>query len=159
MSKEKLPTTIHLLPSNSFRGGFLVLILSGFGFLPGGAGDLLRPIDESLPFRSGTGALALKDGFLWVIWLASTFLRPAVTADPLLSCSNTAPISPPAFPFGGGGGGSWSKLGSGGGGGGGGGPPAPGAGGAEGAAAPPAFTSFRAWAASTPSLFQVTPVR
>lgn len=42
-------------------------MLSGFGFLPGGAGLLLRPIDPVLSLRVGTGALARNDGFLCVI--------------------------------------------------------------------------------------------
>ena len=36
---------IHLLPSSSFRGGFLVRILSGLGFLEG-TGDLPLEAEE-----------------------------------------------------------------------------------------------------------------
>lgn len=55
---------IHLFPSSSFRGGFFVRMLSGFGFLPGGAGDFPRPLDVWLSLRVGTGACALREGFL-----------------------------------------------------------------------------------------------
>jgi hypothetical protein len=74
---------------------------------------------------SGTVELARREGFLCVICDLSTFLSPAVTDSPRLSCSNTAPMSEPpeaaafvvlAWALG-------SKVGRGGGGGGGGGAP------------------------------------
>ena len=72
----------------------------------------------------GTVLPALKAGFLWVISLLSTFLKPLVTSSPRLSSANTAATPPAAgagaAPAGGGGG----ATGGGGGGGGGGGPPA-----------------------------------
>lgn len=82
--------------------------------------------------EAGTTLLALKAGFLWVISLLSTFLRPRVTSEPLLRSANSAAWPPAgaagAEPAGGGGGGP----GGGGGGGGGGGPPAEATGGADG---------------------------
>ncbi len=156
-------TIIHLFPSSSFRGGFFVRILSGFGFV-GGVGLLLRPMLLELSLLcGGTGACVRRDGFLCVIWLGSTFFRPDVTDSPLFNSSNTAPMSG-AFvpPLGGGGGGggppALSKVGRGGGGGGGG-PPLAGGGAGE----PfvefesPDLTSRSACAASVPWLFQVTP--
>lgn len=123
-------TTIHLLPSSSFLGGFFVRRLSGFGFFPGGApGELLRPIEEELLLRSGTTAPALKVGFLCVICEASTFFKPEVMADPLLRSANTALMSATGAFFAAGAGG---RPGGGGGGGGGGGPPADGRGGGAG---------------------------
>ena len=88
LNKEVL-TIIHLLPSNSFFGGFLVRMVSGFR---GGAGLLPRR-EPLLSLRVGTGACARNDGFLCVIWLASTFLRPFVTSAPLFKLSNTAFMS------------------------------------------------------------------
>lgn len=73
---------IHLLPSRSLRGGFLVRKLSGLGFLLG-CGDLDR--DERLLWESErveTGALARRDGFLWVCDEGETFRRCEVTASP-----------------------------------------------------------------------------
>ena len=59
----------HLLPSSSFRGGFLVLMLSGLGFFPG-IGDFPRPDAElTLVCESdlvGTVAPARNEGFLCV---------------------------------------------------------------------------------------------
>lgn len=40
-------TMIHLFPSSFFTGGFLVRMLSGFGFFPG-AGLFPRDIEETL---------------------------------------------------------------------------------------------------------------
>jgi len=54
---------IHLLPSSSILGGFLVRMASGLGFLPG-AGLLPR---RELSLRVGMGALARSEGFLCVI--------------------------------------------------------------------------------------------
>ena len=91
-SREGDLTTIHLLPSSSFFGGFLVRMLSGFGFLPGGAGDF--PLIESeLPFRSGTLLCERSDGFLCVICDASTFFKDLVMASPWFNWSKTAPMS------------------------------------------------------------------
>jgi len=62
-------TINHLFPTNSFFGGFFVRMLSGFGFLPGGTG-LLALEELALPVLSlllGTGAVARREGFLWVI--------------------------------------------------------------------------------------------
>lgn len=58
---------IHLLPSNSFLGGFFVRKLSGFGFLPGGAGETPRPVEDELSLRCGTVDPARNEGFLCVI--------------------------------------------------------------------------------------------
>lgn len=44
---------------------------------------------------AGTVFPALRDGFLWVISLLSTFLNPLVTSSPRLSSANTA-AAPPA---------------------------------------------------------------
>ena len=119
---------IHLLPSSSFRGGFFVRMLSGFGLLPG-TGDLPRL--ERLPCDSdrerGTAELARREGFLCVCCEGSTFRRLAVTDSPLESSSKMAPMSDGALRAevvvfadigGGGGGGGLSNFGSGGGGGG-----------------------------------------
>jgi len=115
----------HLFPSSSFRGGFFVLMLSGFGFFPG-ARLLPRPTDETLDWlslRVGTVAPARNEGFLCVISFGSTFRKPFVTASPLFSSENTAP-RPLAAAVGAAGFSSISNLGAGpGGGGGGGGPP------------------------------------
>ena len=151
-------TTIHLVPSSSFLGGFFVRMLSGLGFLPGGAGLLLRS-DPELSLRFGTGAPARNDGFLCVIWLGSTFFSPFVTASPLFSSSNTAPISVAgAFTLGAGGrpggggpgGGGIPPEGGGGGGGG---------GGTDEASGPESafLISFRASLTSAPFLFHATP--
>ena len=43
---------------------------------------------------SGTTALALKLGFLWVISLLSTLRKPFVTASPLFSSAKTAAVPP-----------------------------------------------------------------
>jgi len=56
-------TIIHLFPSNSLLGDFFARILSGFGFFPGGVGDLPRS-EVWLLLRAGTGACVRKDGFL-----------------------------------------------------------------------------------------------
>jgi hypothetical protein len=123
-------TIIHLLPSSFLTGGFLVRMLSGFGFLPG-AGLLPRDIEDTLDWlslRVGTVAPARNDGFLCVIWSALTFRRPFVTASPLFSSLNTAP-SPPASCTGAAFGSS-NFIGGGGG---------PGGGGGGGAPAPAAF--------------------
>lgn len=73
----------HLLPSISLRGGFLVRILSGFGFLPG-MGDLPRSdvCDEERLGAEGVIEEARSDGFLCVISVLSTFRRPEVTDSP-----------------------------------------------------------------------------
>lgn len=157
-------TMIHLLPSNSFFGGFFVLKLSGLGFLPGGAGlDPLPRLDE-LSLRCGTVAPARSDGFLCVIWSAETFLSPDVTPSPLFRSANTAPMSAGLLfaadgiggklPGGGGGPGGGGMLPEGGGPGGGGGTE-PDAGAAD---APPDLISFSACAASTPCGFHCTPL-
>lgn len=59
-------STTQRLPSSSFRGGFLVRMDSGLGFLPGGAGLLLLS-ELLLSLRVGTGADARREGFLCVI--------------------------------------------------------------------------------------------
>jgi hypothetical protein len=79
-SQEDEHTMIHLFPSSSFLGGFLVRMLSGLGFV--GGEDL---VELWLLLLIGTGAAALKEGFLCVCCEGSTFLRPEVTASPLLS--------------------------------------------------------------------------
>jgi hypothetical protein len=153
---EERRTIIHLLPSSSFLGGFLARMLSGLGFLPGGAG--LLPRAAALP--SGTVDPARSDGFLCVISDLSTFRRPAVTASPLLSSEKTAPMPPAAA-----GSAAFCTLilrtggGPGGGGGGGGGPPAAGAGARAGAggAGGAALTDLAASAAGTPLGFQGLP--
>lgn len=89
MDDEALLTISHLLPSSSFFGGFLVRMLSGFGFLPG-MGLLARPRLDVLSLRVGTVAPARNEGFLCVISSLLTFLRPLVTASPLLSSLKTA---------------------------------------------------------------------
>lgn len=119
---------IHLLPSNSFFGGFFVRKLSGLGFLPGGAGECPL-VDEVLSLRSGTTEVDRNDGFLCVICDGSTFFNPDVTFSPFWRSANTAPMSvAAAFGFGGGG-----RPPGGGGGGGGAAPPMPGSGGGGGA--------------------------
>jgi hypothetical protein len=152
-------TMIHLLPSNSFRGGFFVRKLSGLGFLPGGAGELLRPIEEELLLRSGTTAPARNVGFLCVICEASTFFSPEVMPSPRCRSAKTAPMSAAGAFF--------AEVGGrpgGGGGGGGGGPPAAGAGsgGAGGTADFTPDSSAATWrnasAASTPWGFHWTPL-
>ena len=113
---------IHLLPSSSIRGGFLVRILSGLGRLPG-TGDL-PPLDCESERVGGTAAPARREGFLCVCCEGSTLRRPAVTASPFESWSNTAPMSEvgrrdvlvPLTGIGGGGGGPF-RAGIGGGGG------------------------------------------
>jgi hypothetical protein len=62
---DSKPTMNHLFPSSSFRGGFFVRMLSGFGFFPG-AGLLPRRDDKLLwlSLRCGTVAPARNDGFL-----------------------------------------------------------------------------------------------
>lgn len=150
-------STIHLLPSSSFRAGFLLRILSGLGFLPG-RGDLLDVCEDDREGAEGTAAEARREGFLWVCE-GSTFLRLEVTEEPCEIWSNMALmpsegfLETPLVGMGGGGGGP-SKEGRGGGGGG------PGV--EEGEetdleAVCPALTSLRASMASMPSLFQVTP--
>lgn len=147
----------HLFPSSSFLPSFFVLMLSGFGFVPGPLLLWLLKLSE-LFVLSGTAPLALKPGFLCVIWLLSTFLSPAVTDSPLFNASKTAPISPD---LGFGGAGKASNVGMGGGGGGGGGPPAPPGGGGGGAGAPltagVSSLDFKASARSTPLLFHWIP--
>lgn len=115
----------HLLLSNSFRGGFLVRMFSGF--LPG-SGDF--PREERLFWLSertgaeGTALPARREGFLWVCEEGSTLRSLEVTASPLEISSKTAPISLEPLeverPLGGigGGGGALSNFGRGGGGGG-----------------------------------------
>lgn len=131
-------------------------MLSGFGFFPGGAGLLLRS-DPELSLRVGTGAVARNDGFLCVISLGSTFFNPFVTASPLFSSSNTAPMSAAgALTLGVGG------I-PGGGGPGGGGIPAGGSGGGggmfvDGALEEALLTCCIASFASMPFLFHATPV-
>jgi hypothetical protein len=74
-------TTSHLLPSRASFGGFLPASAAGFvgrtGFLA----------------AAGTTADARSSGFLCVISLLSTFLRPLVTSPP--SSANRPP--PPPF--------------------------------------------------------------
>lgn len=151
-------TTIHLLPSSSFLGGFFVRKLSGFGFLVGPLGDVPLVEDELL-LRSGTTAVVRKDGFLCVICDASTFLRPDVMAAPLFRSAKTAPISAAGAFFAPGAGG---RPGGGGGGGGGGAPPDGGNGGAGGPEDADLVAGFEASArasfASTPCGFQATPL-
>jgi hypothetical protein len=141
-------TIVHLFPSSSFLGGFLTRMLSGLGFLPGAG--LFPRTDAS---RSGTVDEARKAGFLCVISDLSTFLRPFVTASPLLSSEKTAPR-----PLGEGS--SLTSLicrtGAGpGGGGGGGGPPADGTG--EGAAGGAAARDLATSSAGRPLGFHGTP--
>ena len=69
---------------------------------------------------SGTTALALKLGFLWVISLLSTLRKLFVTASPLFSSAKTAAAPPPevlgvgaATAGGGGGGGEFPAAGPG----------------------------------------------
>lgn len=76
----------HLLPDNSFLGGFFTLMLSGLGFFPGAG--LLPRLPESF---SGTVDPARREGFLCVISDLSTRRKLFVTASPLLSSENTAP--------------------------------------------------------------------
>ena len=144
---------VHLLPSSSFFGGFLTRMLSGLGFLLGVG--LLPRTDPSF---SGTVEFARKDGFLCVISDLSTFLRPLVTASPLLSSEKTAPKPPPSCA-----GAALVSLiwrtggGPGGGGGGGGGPPAAGAGAAGGAAGGAALRALDTSSAGRPLGFHGMP--
>lgn len=113
----------HLLPSNFLIGGFLVLILSGLGFLPGaGLFPRFEPILDWLSLLVGTVAPALSEGFLCVICSALTLRSPLVTSAPLFNSEKTAPKPALAFVcFGAGFDGMSLKTGGGGGGGGGGG--------------------------------------
>lgn len=106
---------IHLLPSSSFFGSFLggddedgvsrdavleedVLfcrMLGGLGLISG-PGLRERVMSGLVEAVSGTVLPARREGFLCVICDLSTLRRPAVTDSPLLSCSKTAPMSPPA---------------------------------------------------------------
>jgi hypothetical protein len=68
---------------------------------------------------AGTVLPARREGFLCVISLLSTFLRPLVTSEPRLISANTAATPPPAAGAAAGGGGGAGGPGGGGGGGGG----------------------------------------
>lgn len=143
----------HLLPSNFLTGGFLVRMLSGFGFLPGAG---LFPRLDWLSLRSGTLDPARREGFLCVIWSLDTFFKPLVTSSPLFNSEKTAPIEPLAgaeltsLMTGGGGG-------PGGGGGGGGGPPDV-ATGVEVAGTPAEASFLSASSTDTPLAFQGMPL-
>lgn len=115
----------HLLPSRSLRGGFLLRMLSGLGFLLG-MGDFAREdvCDDDRLGAEGAGADVRRVGFLWVISDLSTLRSPEVTLEPREIWSKTAPMSEEpdrgVLPFGaiGGGSGRPSNEGRGGGGGG-----------------------------------------
>ena len=76
-------STIHLLPSRSLRAGFLLRMLSGFGFFPG-SGDLPRLDDweEERDGADGTADVVRREGFLCVWDDGSTFRRCDVTDSP-----------------------------------------------------------------------------
>ena len=112
---------------DSMRNAILVSKVEGsttiISIVPEGLDEHTEDSPGAAGVLAGTVPPALSAGFLCVIWLLSTFLKPFVTSSPLFSCSNTA-VMPPAAgagaPVAGGGGGP----GGGGGGGGGGAPPA-----------------------------------
>ena len=96
-------------------------MLSGLGFLSGR--EEVEVWDAERTGPDGTVLCDRKEGFLWVICEASTFLRFDVTSEPRDISLKTPPMSGvpplPVEPLTGiDGGGGLSKLGSGGGGGG-----------------------------------------
>lgn len=105
---ENEHTISHLFPSKTNLGGLLPANAAGFagraGFFPAAMDISVNPVYVELRMilyipggvgEPGTVCPALNDGFLCVISLLSTFLRPLVTSSPRLSSANTA-ATPPA---------------------------------------------------------------
>lgn len=104
-NRSKTLTMTHLVPCNSHLAGFFAW--SDAGFLGLGGVFAVGPVfqwHESLRSNikikyilgegalAGTGPEALREGFLWVISLLSTFLNPLVISAPWLIWANTAAV-------------------------------------------------------------------
>jgi hypothetical protein len=74
----------HLLPSRANLAGFFLARAAGFLDTSGFFGA------DPVFVDAGTVPDALRSGFLYVISLLSTFLRPFVTSSPLFSSAKTA---------------------------------------------------------------------